>query len=87
VNDGSGVAVSYRLDGCIQHRVDQFCIWMRPNGPADDQAIEAVDDGRKIHLAGRDLELGDVGQPLLVRGRRLEVAIDEVFGRRTDLPR
>lgn len=59
-------------------------VGMRPNGPADDQPIEAVDDGRQIHLAGRDLKLCDVGEPLLVRGGCEEVAIDEVLERWAD---
>lgn len=86
MNDGSGVAVSYRLDGRIQHRVEQFSIWMRPDGPTDDLAIKAVGDEGEVHLAGRDLKLGDVSQPLLVRGCCPEVSIDKVFGRWADLP-
>lgn len=85
VNNWPIVALGHRLDGCIEHRVDEFSVRARPDGPADDQAIEAVDDGRQVHLAGRDLELCDVGEPLLVRGRCLEVAMDEVLGRWTDL--
>jgi hypothetical protein len=83
-NDGPVVGIDHHLDGRIQHRVDALSVWMRPNGPADDQAIEAVDDGREVHLAGRDLELGDVGEPLLVRRCGVEVAIDEILGRWTD---
>lgn len=59
---------------------------MRSNGPANDQAIEAAHDGREVHLAGRDLELGDVGEPLLIRRCGVEVTIDGVLGRWTDLP-
>lgn len=76
VNDGLVVGIGHRLDGRIKHRVDELSVWVRPNGPADDQPIEAVDGGREVRLAGRDLELGDVGQPPLVGSRRLEVAID-----------
>jgi len=57
---------------------------MRSNGPADNQAIEAVDDGREVHLASRDLELGDIRKPLFVRGSGLKIAVDEVFRSRTD---
>ena len=57
---------------------------MLANGPADDQAVEAVDDGREVHLAGGDLELGDVSQPFLVGGCSLEVSVDDVFWRRAD---
>ncbi len=59
---------------------------MRSNGPANDQAIEAAHDGREVHLAGGDLELGDVGEPLLIRRCGVEVTIDGVLGRWTDLP-
>ena len=58
---------------------------MLANGPADDQAVEAVDDGREVHLAGGDLELGDVSQPLLVRRGCLEVAIDSWLDNRADV--
>ena len=57
---------------------------MCADSTADHQAIEAVDHGREIDLSSRDLKLGDVGQPLLVRARRLEVAVDQVVWRRTD---
>ena len=75
------------LDGCIQHRVDQLGVRTGPNGPADDHSIEAVDDGREVHLASRDLELRDVREPFLVGDRGLEVAVDEVLRRWTDLAR
>jgi hypothetical protein len=61
VDDRPDVRIDHRLDGCIQHSVDELRIWMHREGPTDDQSVEAVDDGRKIYLAGRDLELGDVG--------------------------
>ena len=73
------------LDGCIQHRVDQPSVRTGPSGPVDDHSIEAVDDGREVHLASRDLELRDVGEPFLVRDCGLEVAVDEVLRRWTDL--
>lgn len=84
MNDGPCVSVSHCLDGGIQHCVDQFRVWLRSNGATDDQAIEAVDDGREIHFASRDLELGDIREPLFVRGCGLEVTIDKVLGCRTD---
>jgi hypothetical protein len=48
-------------------------------------AIEAIDDGGERYLAGRDLELRNVGEPFFVRRLRVEIAIDQVLGRRTDL--
>mgnify|MGYP006949399687 CR=1 FL=1 len=59
MDDWPVVGIDHRFNGCIEHRVDEFSVRARPDGPADDQAIEAVDDGRQVHLAGRDLELGD----------------------------
>ena len=41
--------------------------------------------GRQIHLARRDLVLRDVGEPLLVRRTRAEVAVQDVVGCRTNL--
>ena len=84
MNDGPCIPTSHSLDGGIQHCIDQLGIWMRSNGPADDQAIEAVDDRREIHLASWDLELGDIREPLFIRGAGLEVAIDKVFRCGTD---
>jgi len=52
--------------GGIEHRVDQFRIWSHSDRPADDHTIEAVDDGREIYLASRDMEFSDIGQPFLV---------------------
>ena len=68
VDNGLVMAVGYLLDSSIQHGVHQVGVWTRTDGPADHQTIEAVDHGREIHLASRYLELGDVGQPFLIRG-------------------
>ena len=48
------------------------------------KAIKAIDHGRQVHLASRDLELSDVGKPFLIQGSSLEVAIDEVHWCWTD---
>ncbi len=80
MDDWSFRAVCHGLDSCIQHSIDQPRVWLRSNRPTDDHAIEAVDDGRKIHLPSRDLELGDVCQPLHIRCLCMEVAIDQVLG-------
>src|SRR4029078_2646498 len=79
------VAGGDRLDSSIQHRVDEFGVWARADGPADDQAIDAIDHGGQVHLAGRDLEVRDVGEPLLVWRIRAEVAVHEVVRCRTYL--
>ena len=84
VHDGSVLAVCHLLDSRIQHRIDQLGVRTRAKRPAGHQPIEAVDHGREIHLASRDLELGDVGQPFLVGGCSLEIPVDEVFWRWAD---
>ena len=48
------------------------------------QPIEAVDHGRQVNLASCDLELRDVGKPLLIRGCSLKVAVDEIVRGRAD---
>ena len=78
VNDRLAFAFDHRLNSRIQHRVDQPRVWPRADGPADQQAIETVDHGREINLSSRDLELGDVGQPLLIGCRRQEVTVDRI---------
>lgn len=77
--------MNHRLDSRIEHRVHELCVRVRADGPADDQPVGAIDDGREVYLAGRDLELRDVSEPLLVRCSGLEVAIDEILRRRADL--
>ena len=84
VDDGPVVAVGYPLDSSVQHGVHKIGVWTRTDGPADHQTIEAVNHGREVHLASRYLELGDVGQPFLIRGGCLEVTIDEVVWRWAD---
>lgn len=58
----------------------------RANGPAHHHAVEAIDDRRQVNLAGGDLELCDVREPLLIGCRSLEVAVDDVLWCWTDLP-
>ena len=49
------------------------------HGPADDHPVEAVHDGAKMNLAGGYPELGDVGEPRLVRRIGVEVAFHQVL--------
>ena len=41
---------------------------------------EAIDHGRQVHLAGRDLELGEVGEPLLLRRLALKSRFRRLSG-------
>ncbi len=69
----------------IQHRVDELGIGPGSDRPADDLPVVAIDHRGQVYLAGRDLELRDVGQPLLVRRFRAEIPIQQVLGHRADL--
>lgn len=84
MDDWPFLPVGHGLNGGIQYGIDQACIWLRSNRPTDDHAVEAVDDGREVHLPSWDLELGDIRQPFYVRRFCMEVAIDQVLGRRAD---
>ena len=62
-------------------RVDRQVGAQRARGlPADDHAGEHVDDERDVHPAGVGLDVGQVGDPQPVRGRRPELALDEIGG-------
>ena len=73
-------AGSHLVDGGVQHRVDQLGVRARTDRPADDHGIKAIDHERPIHLASRNLELRDVGEPFLVPCSRAEVAVQNVLG-------
>ena len=73
------------INGSIEHSVDEVGIGMAAYAPAHHHPIEAVDDRRQIDLARRDLELRNVGKPLLIWCRCLEVTIEKVVWRRADL--
>ena len=75
----------HRVNGRIEHRVHQLRVRSGAQCPAHHHAIEAVDHGREVNLSRRYLELCDVGEPLLIRCRRLEVTIEQVVWRRADL--
>lgn len=66
VDDGPWPALFDRFQRGIEHGVGQIGVWFGPDGPADDHAIEAVDDWRQIYFSGPDPELRNVGQPLLI---------------------
>ena len=86
MDDRPFVATSHRFDGGIQHGIHKLCVRARSDGPADDHSIKAVDHWREIHFAGRDLELRDIGEPFLVWSDSIEIAIDDVFRGRGNLP-
>lgn len=86
------VAVAYRAlafcePGCsgVEHRVHQLGVGGRRLRPCHAQAVEAVDDGAQVRLAGRDGELRDVREPERVGLFRMEVSVHDVGGRVADL--
>ena len=58
------------LDGRPERRQRQAGVDAAADGVADDAARPGVEDGRQIDEAGRDGDVGDVGDPELVRARR-----------------
>ena len=82
VNDRPALATGYALSGGIQHRVHQGGVRLCTVGPLDHQAIRTVNRGQEINLSSWYLEIGDVGQPLLIRDQSLEVTIDQIVWRR-----
>ena len=85
IEKGLRAAVHDRLDRRIGHRVCQIGVRFGAYCPADDEAVKAVDDGRKINLPRSDVEFGDVSQPFLMRSGGVEVSIDDVLWCWTDL--
>lgn len=75
MHHGSIAAGRDRLDGRIQHRVDDFGVWALTNRPAYERAVEAIDHEGEIPLTRRDLELREVGEPLLVGRTGSEVRL------------
>lgn len=71
VDDG-GLAGSERGARGFEHPVGQGRVGTGADRPRDGHAVIAVDVRRQVHLARRDRELGDVGDPQLVRARGVE---------------
>ena len=62
-------------------RVDREIGAQRPGGlPADDHPGEHVDDERDVDPAGVGLDVGQIGDPQPVRGRRPELALNHIGG-------
>ena len=61
--------------GLLQRRVREAGVRARPRRPSHRPAVEEIYDRREVDLSGtaRQLELGDVRDPLLVRGGGREV--------------
>lgn len=75
VNHRLHFAVIQRSDRGIQHRVDQFSVGACSDRLTHHHSIKAIDHGREVVFADGQLELRDVGQPLLVTRSGVEVAV------------
>lgn len=67
------------FDGSIQHGVYKLGVRTRAHEPTDHKPVEAVDHGRQIYLARRQVEFCDIGEPFLVWRHGLEITIDQVL--------
>lgn len=70
---------SERIDRIIQHGIHQFCIRPCSYGPAHHLAIKTVNDWRQVDLAGRKLELSNIGQPLLIWPAGAKISGEKIF--------
>jgi hypothetical protein len=62
---------------CVE---DEVGAHVRGQLPADDDPAVAVEDEGQVEEAVPGPEVGDVADPLLVRRRRCEVALQEIAG-------
>ena len=88
--DHARLAVGEPLAGALQAGVRQLGVRGGADGPGRQHPVEAVDDGREVHLRlarARQPELGDVGQPEPVGGLGAERPPHEVGRGLGDLPR
>ena len=64
---------------CHPGRVDhELCSQMRCGLPADDHPAVAIEDEREVDEAVPGAQVGDVGNPFLVRAGRSEVTLQQV---------
>ena len=64
---------------CHPGRVDhELCSQMRCELPADDHPAVAIEDEREVDEAVPGAQVGDVGNPFLVRAGRSEVTLQQV---------
>jgi hypothetical protein len=76
---GVGLAAPVRHDEGVD---DELSVGMGAHGPADQAAVAEVPHAGDMELAFSGRELGDVGDPALVRACRGEVPVEPVRRRR-----
>ncbi len=75
------LALAERAACGLEAAVGELCVRARADRPGGQAAVEAVEDRGQVHLAARQPELRDVGEPQLVGRRGPEGAVDQVLGR------
>ncbi len=76
--DEPGEARAPRPDRHLEGVEGELGAEARDDPPADDRPAEGVDDERRVHEARPGPDVGQVGDPQAVRGRRREHPLDEV---------
>jgi hypothetical protein len=71
-------ARSAQAVGHLERVEDELGPHVRRELPADDRAAVAIEDERQVDEAVPGADVGQVGDPLLVRAGRREVALQEV---------
>jgi hypothetical protein len=65
-------------EGHVHGIQDQLGSQVVGHRPADDPAAPDIQDDRQIEKPRRGRDVGDVGDPQLVRARRLEIAVHQI---------
>lgn len=83
----TAVAVYYRcfcsperIERIIEHGIHPRRVRARSNRPAHYLAIKTVDNRRQIDLTSRQMELGDIGQPLFIWSAGTKIAVEQILG-------
>lgn len=75
MNDIVGSALVQRHVQGIEHEVG---FQVRLHGPADHSVTPRIDDDRQVQEAAPGRDIGDVGDPELVRSVDIEVMFDQI---------
>ncbi len=78
MNDVVGSSLS---QGHVQRVEHEFCAQVRRHRPAHDLPAPGIEDNRQVQDPRPGRNLGDIGDPQLIRARSPEGALDQVGGR------
>ena len=82
IGTGHGALVLAERAACgLEAAVGELRVRARADRPGGQGAVEAVEDRGQVHLAARQPELRDVGEPQLVGRRGPKGAVDQVLER------